>query len=187
MGLLNTRKKVLEREKDIQAAMRDIRSGAEGTIRSAALAYGIPYSTLRGRMTGAQTRAEAHIGAQVLTPMEEKAVVRFCERLDDLGHPITMPLLKQYASSLLPPSSGQEVGKHWISRFLKRQHGLTSKYSQRLDRQRANADDPEIMRDHFRKVNNTPWIFDFRKLTLSVAGKPDQEVQCPSQEHIQHG
>jgi hypothetical protein len=83
---------------------------------------------------------------------EEKAIVRFCETLDDLGHPLRGSLVKAFAMALLPSSRRRQLGKHWLSRFLNRNPALVSKFSQRLDRQRANANDPAILKDFFRKV-----------------------------------
>jgi hypothetical protein len=152
MGRVKPRVSKPDREDDIRQAKRDFLTGVEPSIRSAAATYGLPYSTLRDRLRGAQNTSKAHEPDQLLTAMDEKAIVRFCKRLDDLGHPITMRILKGFASSLLPGEKRREVGKHWITRFLNRNPELSAKFSQRLDRQRANANDPLILKDYFRKV-----------------------------------
>ena len=141
-----------EHEKSIRLAKRDFTNGIEPSIRSAALTYNIPYTTLRARLHGRQTRTEANRGFQLLSVQEEKAIVRFCETLDDWGHPVTIKILKQFAQSLLPGQQG--VGKHWTERFLKRNPALAAKFSHRLDRQRANANDPIILKDYFCKVSD---------------------------------
>jgi hypothetical protein len=58
---------------------------------------------LRDRLQGAQPRVEAHQSEQILSVEEEKSIVRFCEALDDLGHPLKVKMVKAFAMSLLPP------------------------------------------------------------------------------------
>lgn len=152
MGRVKPRQSECDREASIKQARDDYIHGREPSIRSAALTYGVPYGTLRGRLQGAQTRQEARIEQQVLTPQDEKAIVRFCKALDDLGHPLKLKMVKGFAMSLLHPKQRRELGKHWLTRFLNRHPELAAKFSQRLDRQRANANDPAILKDYFRKV-----------------------------------
>ena len=142
-----------QRERDIKSAIHDFHSGKEPSIRSVALTYHLPFSTLRDRLQGAQLRSKAHIEQQVLTPEEEKAIVRFAEKLDDLGHPLKLGMIQSFAESLLLPLSRRRtLGKNWFPRFLARNPSLTAKFSQRLDRQRANANNPIILKDFFWKV-----------------------------------
>jgi hypothetical protein len=141
-----------ERETDLVEAMDEFKAGNFRSIRSAASAYMLPYTTLRDRLRGAQSRQRAHKNEQLLTVEEEKAIVRFCGKLDDLGHPLSLPMVKRLAAGMLPPSREREIGKHWINRFLKRNPDVVAKFSQRLDRQRATAGDPTVLKDFFIKV-----------------------------------
>ena len=72
-----------ENKKSIRLAKQDFFNGTEPSIRSAARTYSIPYTTLRDRLRGLQPHSEAHQDLQLLTVREEKAIVRFCETLDD--------------------------------------------------------------------------------------------------------
>jgi len=128
------------------------------SIRSAAAAYRIPYETVRNRLRGTKTRQESHRSQQLLTVEEEKAIVRLCLTLDDWGHPLKLPMIKEFATALLSesPEKRQEVGQRWVNRFLGRNPEVVSKYSQRLDRQRATASDPAILKDFFMKVPLSP-------------------------------
>lgn len=47
---------------------------------------------------------------------------------------------------------GRTLGKHWLDRFLKLNSALVSKFSARLDRQRALADNPKQIKDYFKKL-----------------------------------
>jgi hypothetical protein len=92
-----------DRENDIREAKHAYHSGLEPSIRAAASIYGIPYGTLGDQLRGAQPRSAAHEKEQLLTLEEEKSIVRFCETLDDLGHPLQAKMVNSFATSLLPP------------------------------------------------------------------------------------
>jgi len=62
---------------------------------------------------------EAHRGQQLLTMEGEKAIVQFCLKPDDLGHPLRIPMVKGFAAALLPAPERQKLGIHWIDRFLR--------------------------------------------------------------------
>jgi len=176
-----------DRENDIREAKHAYRSGLEPSIRAAASTYGIPYGTLRDRLRGAQPRSAAHEKEQLLTLEEEKSIVRFCETLDDLGHPLQAKMVKAFAMSLLPPHRRLQLGKHWMTRFLNRHPAVTAKFSQRLDRQRANANDPAILKDFFRKVYHFSLYIYFKLILVTVAWKTCQKAQCTTRKHLQHG
>ena len=118
------------------------------------MTYGVPYAygTLRGRLQGAKPHNDAHSHEQIFSVEEEKAIVRFCVILDDWGHPLRGSLVKAFGMFLLPPVRRRQLGNHWLTHFLNRLPAVMSKFSQRLDRQRANASDPVILKDYFRKV-----------------------------------
>lgn len=66
-------------EKDVQLALDDYNDGVF-TLAQSATAYGVPYGTLYGRVKrGRTTRQEAHEDQQLLTPAEEKKIVRWIE------------------------------------------------------------------------------------------------------------
>ena len=48
----------------------------------------------------------------------------------------------------------RQIGHHWLVHVLKRHPELASRLSTRLDRQRALAGDPVVIKDYFRKVNS---------------------------------
>ncbi|CCX34403.1 Similar to conserved hypothetical protein [Penicillium marneffei ATCC 18224]; acc. no. XP_002144529 [Pyronema omphalodes CBS 100304] len=99
-----------------------------------------------------QPSSEAHKDQQQLSDEEEKAIVRFCQHVDDLGHPLNLGTLKAFAIAIQPPSKCREVRKHWITWFPDRHPELEFRCSQCLDRQRANANDPVLIKDYFQKL-----------------------------------
>jgi Tc5 transposase DNA-binding domain len=152
MGRLKGREKE-EREKNIELAIRDYYKALEPSIRASAEKYSIPWTTLRDRLKGARNRRESHRRQQLLTEHEEKTIVQWCKRMDDYGFPLRVSLVKEMAAYLVKKRlNDHKLGKHWLSRFLDRNPELASRFSSRLDRQRAYASNPAVLRDYFNKV-----------------------------------
>ena len=120
--------------------------------------YGVPRTTLYYRLAGSrQSRQDAHEDQQRLTKPEEKAIVKFCFEMDDCGFPPRLDYVKDMALHLHEKRIGYKplpIGKNWITRFLSRHPDLASKYSTKLDRQRAHANDPRIIKDYFAKLTS---------------------------------
>ena len=59
--------------------------------------------------------------------------------------------IRDFAQGKKPP---QKIinGKNWITRFLIRHPILAAKFAGRVDRQRANASNPRIINDRFKKL-----------------------------------
>lgn len=157
MPSLTKREKDL-REERLRNAILYLENSLTPNIRRAAERFSVPYSTLHGRLRGSGTRGQGQVKMQALTPIEEKAIVRWCSQLDEWGHPARLPLVKAMAEAILQRREKERrIGKHWLSRFLKRQPELASKVSTRLDRQRAFASDPRVISDYFQKVPPPPF------------------------------
>lgn len=142
-----------EKEGNIQGAIKHYRQSDKPSIRNSAEKYGLAYSTLRRRLAGGESRGGGHRRMQVLTEYEENSIVRWCERLDEWGHPARLAVVRNMALAIVARRVNERIlGKHWVSRFLNRQPKLASKLSTRLDRQRALANDPLILKDFYQKV-----------------------------------
>ena len=146
----------IEYERNLRDAKKAYLSGSIPTIRGAASNYSVKYETLRDRLKGRMSASQAHGHQQLLTAEQEKALERYIVVVDDWGHPLKAAHVKGFAFTLQPSGTRKYPNPHWISAFLKRHPGLASKFSQRLDRQRASAEDPVIIRDFFRKVSAYP-------------------------------
>jgi len=141
------------KEKTLQNAITHYKDSQKPSIRASAERFGVAYSTLRGRLGGAEDRVKGHSRLQALTEYEEKAIVRWCAKVDEWGHPATLTMVKGMAEAMLQRRLKDRVlGRHWLSRFLGRHKELASKLSTRLDRQRAFASNPRVLRDFFQKV-----------------------------------
>jgi len=52
---------------------------------------------------------------QVLTEYEENSIVRWCEGLDEWGHPARLPIVRNMAQAILAQRvNGRGLGKHWV-------------------------------------------------------------------------
>jgi len=142
------------KEANLQEALEFYQHCDQPSIKGTAVRFGVPYSTLRGRIGGVQDRVTGHRAMQVLTVFEEKSMVRWCEKLDEWGHPPRLDLVKSMAQALVSRRTKEHtLGQHWLTRFLNRNPTLASKLSSRLDRQRARADDPQVIKNYFQKVS----------------------------------
>jgi len=74
-----------------------------------------------------------------------------------------------------------------MTRFLNRHPAITTKFSQRLDRQRANANDSAILKDFFCKVCHFSIYINFQLILVTVAWKTCQKAQCTTRKHLQYG
>ena len=89
----------------------------------------------------------------MLSEYEEKSIVRWCERLDEWGHPACLAVVKGMAEAMVARRvKDRTLGKNWVIRFLRRHHGLATRLGTQLDRQRALASDPVLLKDYFNKV-----------------------------------
>jgi len=112
--------------------------GQKLSTREAACIYQVPRSTLGDRMKGLQTRAEAHIDQQSLSPAQEEVLVKWAKVLGRRGVPLTHSTLATYASEIL----GKPVGESWPKRFLARHTDLKVKTTTSLEKCRAKALNP---------------------------------------------
>jgi len=74
---------------DILNAILDLKNRCCTSIRSAVKAYCIPFTTLRDRMTGHNSRAVSYQHEQILSSAEEKTLSRWITRLTRTGFPAT--------------------------------------------------------------------------------------------------
>jgi hypothetical protein len=146
-------RKTEERENRLLDAIKHYQSDEKPSIRLTAERYGVPFSTLRGRLQGAQRRGIGHRALQLLTIYEENSIVEWCERMDEWGHPPRLELVRAMAEALIQRRiNHRTLGKHWLKRFLSRHPTLAMRISTRLDKQRAFANNPAIIKDYFQKV-----------------------------------
>src|SRR4051812_3040727 len=88
-------------EHDMQNALSAYRKGEYTSIRDAARAFNIPFTTLRERLAGRTTRHVAHESAQILSNAEERSLAKLITRLTITGFPASPALVVQMAELVL--------------------------------------------------------------------------------------
>ena len=143
-------------KEEIKNACNRLQQGQFASIRKAAEAYGVHYSTVRRRLRGAKARKLAHVHQQFWTPAEERWTVR----LEEFGFPPRVSHVKE-AIALLKLGLEEEAiegcferatGKNYLTRFLNRHPDLVSKLSSNFDKRRIKQSDSGVIQRHFARV-----------------------------------
>ena len=128
------------------------------TLRELAILYKVPWSTLSDRGRGGKTRQKAHEDYQALTPGIEKALEQWVDTWGEHGFPPRLDLFKAVAAQLAERRAEEEgnpslaeLGSTWLRGFLNRHPTFSTKFSVTLDRQRALASNPTLIKDYFQK------------------------------------
>jgi len=95
--------------------------------RAAAKLYDIPETTLRDRMSGATPIAERRPVAQVLTALEETAVVQYILDLDAKWFQPSLENVRVMADRILASRGTRRVGEQWPYRFVQRREELRTR------------------------------------------------------------
>ena len=128
------------------------------SVRQAAKAAGVPYTSLQRRVTG-QVAVDAKAGAKTLLTLdEEQAMAAALIRLSEAGQGFTRVDLKYKATLIAldgrPVKFGEEgVSDKWLDGFMKRwgEH-LSLRKGLIHDGRRRAADNPEQIREYFKRV-----------------------------------
>ena len=145
-------------EDRIQRALEQ-RDRERTSLRELATLYGVPRSTLSDRARGGKTRQQAHEDYQALTPGMERALTEWVDSWDARGFPPRLDLFKAVAAQLAERRAEEEgdpalaeLGPTWLRGFLNRHPTYSTKFAVALDRQRALASNPVLIKDYFEKL-----------------------------------
>ncbi len=112
--------------------------------------YGIPTSTLWDRINGRKTAAARNQQFQRLSPEEEEAICGWILRLQAWGWPPRVEQVRSIAQEVLVKKGDDKpVGINWPQKFLKRHSEIKTAYVPPLDKERAMAQDHEILAGWF--------------------------------------
>jgi hypothetical protein len=145
----------VSREPQIQLALQALKRDANLSNRRAAALYNVPESTLRSRRAGVQYRRDWKPKSMRLKPTEEEVIVQMVLDLDARGFSPRITDVKAMADALLAERGQHPIGKNWTSMFIQRRDELRTKFFRCYDYQRAKCEDPVVIRDWFRLVENT--------------------------------
>jgi DDE superfamily endonuclease/Tc5 transposase DNA-binding domain len=139
-------------EYDIGQAILAVTNGQ--SIKSAALQWGIPRTTLHGRLHGRESRNEAFAGQQRLSPAQEKSLTQWILMQSDLGLPPTHAQIKQFTTRILAVKGDHEpLGKRWMQAFLRRNPSLRTQRAHSRESARINGATTEVIRPWFNRLH----------------------------------
>ena len=142
-------------ENQIQLALQAIRQDVTITPRRAAAIHTFSRSTLTRRLAGKPSRRDYRPAVIRLTATEEAVVLQRALDFDERGSSLQLAAVKDMADCLLAQRQEGPVSKHWANNFVQRQPELQVKFNRKYDYSRALCEDPEIIQDWFRLVENT--------------------------------
>ena len=128
------------------------------SLRAAAKAYDVNFSTLQRRHLGTPSRVDTPANSRKFTLAEEQLLVQKILRLCDEGFHPQRSIVEDMANTMLQsknPSNLQTVGRNWVTTFVKRHPQLDSVYNRKFDYQRASCEDPELISLWFKLVQDT--------------------------------
>lgn len=139
-------------EDDLQAAISAVNNGT--SIRQAATQWDIPFSTLRNRIkSGHRPKGEYEaLALQKLSASQEAHLAKWILAQEALGVPVTHAQIRLFADRMLQASGSQErVGKHWLSKFIRRNPSVKTKRVKRIDVKRLEGATTETIRAFFQR------------------------------------
>ena len=155
-------------EQHLLQALEDLKQDPTLSIAKAAAHRAVPPSTLRDRKNrGMQNPTAAHQHDCLLSSTQEDILVKWALFQDDMGIPPRQELLKEKAEAILHLNNPDvRIGKRWVDRFMKCHPELQSRFSQRLDCQRAAAGNPKLMERHFSIFQKA--VRDYKVETMNI-------------------
>jgi hypothetical protein len=122
--------------------------------RKAAEIYDVPETTLRDRIAGRPSRSDTRPKVQKLTELKEETNVQHVFDRDSRGFSPRLADVEDMANYLLEKRGAKRVGKCWAQRFVARRPELKTRFNRAYDFQTALCEDPELIGNWFRLVEN---------------------------------
>ena len=149
-----------ERAAKTALALQGLSDGTYSSVGQAARTVGLSKSTLRRRMKGGKTRAEARESQQQLTCQQEKALVDWISHATVSSNPVPHQYIKQMAEEIRSSrteegTSLRPLGTTWMEAFLGRHPQLATKLTKAIEAARVkdvNREQVLAFNDEFRKV-----------------------------------
>ncbi len=140
----------------VNEALIELNGPSNPSIRAVEKKYGVSKSTLLRRLDGGVSRRIARNAQQLLTIEQEQSLITWILTLESEGHAPTHGTVREMASQIARISGGpQTLGKRWIQRFFARNSELHSKLGKKIDHQRIDNANPDVLH---------PWFTQFRRV-----------------------
>ena len=129
----------LTMDQKVKQALRGLASKRWETLYAAAKALGMSRETLKRRMNGIKSRAEAREIQQKLTKAEEKVLGKWITHLTATGHPARHQFIREMAEEIRARRRVVEenvlllLEVTWVQRFIKRNPHLKTVISRSIE------------------------------------------------------
>ncbi|KAF9730046.1 transposase [Paraphaeosphaeria minitans] len=148
------------KEGRINLAIASYQSNPSQSLRRLAASFDVPRSTLQTRLYGIKPKRETVSVNRKLRPIEEQSLVDWILDLNQRGFPPHIIDVRRMADHLLA-ARGQippplPVGQKWVSRFIKTQPDLQTKWTRSFHSQRALCEDPVKISYWYKLVEECP-------------------------------
>jgi hypothetical protein len=143
------------KEARITLALQAYQADPKLSLRRAAFMYDVHFRTLHHRSKGKEARDDWVPTQRKLSDLEEEVIVQYILDLDLRGFPSRHRDVEEMANRLLADRDASPVGKRWAIDFIKRQPKLKTRFKRKYDYRRAKCEDPTIIRNWFKLVENT--------------------------------
>jgi hypothetical protein len=125
-------------EEDLQAAVASVNDGI--SLRKASEQWGIPQTTIHGRIRGGRSQKECKIRYQRLSPEQEIRLAGWAEVQREIGCEPTRLQLKAVAQRMLAADGiTTPLGKRWVLAFIERNPSLKTLKDGRLSESRQKS------------------------------------------------
>jgi hypothetical protein len=142
-------------EGDILLALQALQNDPKLSLRRAAKLYNVDHRRLSDRKKGIRSRRDIMPNSRKLSDLEEQILLQSIIDLDSRGFPPQIRIVEDMANRLLAARNKPPVGKRWASNFIERQPELQKRLPRTYDYKRALCEDPTIIRNWFRLIENT--------------------------------
>jgi hypothetical protein len=143
------------KEGDILLALQALQNDPKLSLRRAAKLYNVDHRRLSDRKKGIRSRRDIMPNSRKLSDLEEQILLQSIIDLDSRGFPPQIRIVEDMANRLLAARNKPPVGKRWASNFIERQPELQKRLPRTYDYKRALCEDPTIIRNWFRLIENT--------------------------------
>jgi len=151
-------------ETSICSAITAYQTGEYTSIRKCATAFGVAFTTLQNRLSGRPSRRTGHQHRQILSPTEERTLVRWITHVTNGGFLVSPAFAVEmaeevrhgrYQISSVPPSYERPIGKRWLDRFRTRHPEIKSVWTRKIERARYTAVSLDTVKTWFEAVTET--------------------------------
>ncbi|RFU31689.1 hypothetical protein B7463_g4628, partial [Scytalidium lignicola] len=136
------------KEEDVQGAIDAVLHGQ--SVQGASCDWGIPRTTLMGRIQGLEPRRSSHQLQQILSESQEIQLANWILCQSNIGYAPSHTTVRSMVTKLLQLNGlNRTPGKNWMNRFLACHPEIHTIKGVRIDNQCINGASPEAIRMFF--------------------------------------